>query len=137
MSEELKPASKCYDAADLEKEIAKRDIRIVELLQTLATERDSFGKRETELMAEVERLKTSLEDDCFNHSETVEEQKATITSLRGTVGELVEAGKGYLGNGCEPTDGDIVHQPNHCRQCKLETALSKAQLLNEQRGGGK
>lgn len=37
--------------------------------------------------------------------------------------ELAEAAKGYLGNGHEPTDGDIVHVPEHCRQCKLEKAL--------------
>lgn len=40
---------------------------------------------------------------------------------------LLEAAKGYLGNGHEPTDGDIVHVAAHCRQCRLDQAINQAE----------
>ena len=37
---------------------------------------------------------------------------------------LIEAAKRYAGSGCEPTIGDYIHNPEHCRQCLLVTALT-------------
>jgi len=39
---------------------------------------------------------------------------------------LLEAAKGYLWSGHEPTDSD-VHQENQCRQCRLEKAIAQAE----------
>lgn len=55
----------------------------------------------------------------YFEAKTIELDKA-----EARIKELVAAGKGYLGNGHEPTDGDIVHVPEHCRQCRLEKALT-------------
>jgi len=72
------------------------------------------------------REHTTHHDDCGCLSAKYE---ATIEQYKAVVKELVEAAKGYLGNGHEPTDGDVIHAADHCRQCKLEQALESARKL--------
>jgi len=57
--------------------------------------------------------------------------ESRLSHLSAVNEKLVEAAKGYLGNRCEPTDGYIVHQPEHCRQCRLRSALKLADEMGE------
>lgn len=72
-------------------------------------------------------MATNEFEDDLEHGKEVARLKAVISEKEAVIKALVEAGKGYLFNGHEPSNGDIVHVPEHCRQSRLEAAIALAE----------
>ncbi len=82
------------------------------------------------------RNQTAFQDDELGriNAEFICEAVNSFDESRAVIASLLEAAKGYIGNGHEPTDGDVVHMPEHCRQCKLESSVAKAEKLLSEGG---
>lgn len=101
--------------------------QIEELKRANAEEIDRLNAALLAKDAEINVLKAQFDNDAKRDKTILEENLYLLKDRdekEAVIKALVEAGKGYLGNGCEPSDGDIVHVPEHCRQCRLEAVIA-------------
>ena len=145
----------CWYRKEMElahKRIAEQQAKIDELIQAIATERDAFGKKETELMAKIDELqelnrraKDVLEKTldweasaCVARNrleKQLEESRLQIQAQKTVIEKSVKALKitrGVIEDGGHANDyeGITARCPN-CNLCEIEEALQSAAALEK------